>query len=72
MTQFNQLAGWKYHDVRIPVLAAGDTHFCTMEFDVVGDVGSKIHNYAAIAEANEYIFKNNESHIRDIIIQASK
>ncbi len=70
MTEFNFLAGWRYRDVRIPTLAAGDVIFCTMEFDVVGPVGEEIRNYAAVAEAAENNLSNNRSDVRDVEIQS--
>jgi hypothetical protein len=49
MTEFNFQADWSYRDVRIPTLAVG-THFCTMEYDVVGPIGDEIINYAAVSK----------------------
>lgn len=63
MTEFNRQAGWHYRDVRIPLLGAGDAYSCTMEFDVIGPVGEKIRNYAAIAELDEKNYRNNRSSI---------
>ena len=66
MEEFNFQAGWRYRDVRIPLLEAGDTLFCTMEFDVVME--GEVRNYAAIAEAIELNYSNNRSDVRDVMI----
>ncbi len=70
MSEFNVYVGWRYRHLNIPSMDAGAVLTCTMVFDVVGNVGEEIYNFATIDGVAEHNFSNNRSNLRGVFIQA--
>ncbi|MEM7708421.1 MAG: hypothetical protein AAF358_22900 [Pseudomonadota bacterium] len=68
MSEFNNQAGWRYRDVNIPSLALGETLTCVMSFDVMGDPGDELFNYAAADSFDDTNFSNNRDEVFSVPI----
>ncbi len=68
MTEFNFQAGWRYREVTVPMLVAGDVLTCTMMFTVTGTAGDQIFNYAAADDWNDTNYRNNRDSVFEVQI----
>ncbi len=70
MTQFNVYVGWRYRELNLPSMDAGEVFTCTMVFAAVGVPGDNLYNYAQIDGVADNNYSNNRSDVKNVFIQA--